>query len=186
MNKVYAILLWFALLFCHNGLFAQNGGVIVTGKVYAEDEPEGFIGATVIEQDKNGRIYSSALTDFNGNFSLKIKNPNNSLNFSFVGYKKLTVPIGNKRKFDVKLESQNVMKEVTVKASKLVGGGGLAIPEREYSGAMQKFNTKAIEGCNRKEQISVCPRSEAMRSMVRRWCLMSWISLLFSAAASET
>ena len=127
MNKVYAILLWFALLFCHNGLFAQNGGVIVTGKVYAEDEPEGFIGATVIEQDKNGRIYSSALTDFNGNFSLKIKNPNNSLNFSFVGYKKLTVPIGNKRKFDVKLESQNVMKEVTVKASKLVGGGGLAI-----------------------------------------------------------
>ena len=57
MNKVYAILLWFALLFCHNGLLAQNGGVIVTGKVYAEDEPEGFIGATVIEQDKNGRIY---------------------------------------------------------------------------------------------------------------------------------
>ena len=146
MNKVYAILLWFALLFCHNGLLAQNGGVIVTGKVYAEDEPEGFIGATVIEQDKNGRIYSSALTDFNGNFSLKIKNPNNSLNFSFVGYKKLTVSIGNKRKFDVKLESQNVMKEVTVKASKLVGGGGLAIPEWEYSGAMQKFNTKAIEG----------------------------------------
>ena len=37
MNKVYAIFLWFALLFCHNGLLAQNGGVIVTGKVYAED-----------------------------------------------------------------------------------------------------------------------------------------------------
>ena len=49
-------------------------GVIVTGKVYAEDEPEGFIGATVIEQDKNGRIYSSALTDFSRDFSLKIKN----------------------------------------------------------------------------------------------------------------
>lgn len=160
MNKVYAILLWFALLFCHNGLLAQNGGVIVTGKVYAEDEPEGFIGATVIEQDKNGRIYSSALTDFNGNFSLKIKNPNNSLNFSFVGYKKLTVPIGNKRKFDVKLESQNVMKEVTVKASKLVGGGGLAIPEREYSGAMQKFNTKAIEG------VSVASIDDALQGRI--------------------
>ena len=116
MNKVYAILLWFALLFCHNGLLAQNGGVIVTGKVYAEDEPEGFIGATVIEQDKNGRIYSSALTDFNGNFSLKIKNPNNSLNFSFVGYKKLTVSIGEQTQIRCKLESQNVMKEVTVKS----------------------------------------------------------------------
>ena len=160
MNKVYAIFLWFALLFCHNGLLAQNGGVIVTGKVYAEDEPEGFIVATVIEQDKIGRIYSSALTDFNGNFSLKIKNPNNSLNFSFVGYKKLTVPIGNKRKFDVKLESQNVMKEVTVKASKLVGGGGLAIPEREYSGAMQKFNTKAIEG------VSVASIDDALQGRI--------------------
>lgn len=166
MNKVYAILLWFALLFCHNGLLAQNGGVIVTGKVYAEDEPEGFIGATVIEQDKNGRIYSSALTDFNGNFSLKIKNPNNSLNFSFVGYKKLTVSIGNKRKFDVKLESQNVMKEVTVKASKLVGGGGLAIPEREYSGAMQKFNTKAIEG------VSVASIDDALQGVLPDWT--SW------------
>ncbi len=34
-----------------------------------------FIGATVNEQDKNGRIYSSALTDFNGNFSLKGERP---------------------------------------------------------------------------------------------------------------
>lgn len=124
----------------------SGGGIIVTGKVYADDEPDGFIGATVLEQDKDGRIHSSALTDFNGNFSLKIKNPNNSLNFSFVGYKKRTIPIGATRKFDVKLEIQNVLKEVTVRASKLVGNGGLSIPEREYSGAMQKFNTKSIEG----------------------------------------
>ena len=139
MNKVYAIFLWFALLFCHNGLACPKWRCDSDRKGICRRRTRGVYRATVIEQDKNGRIYSSALTDFNGNFSLKIKNPNNSLNFSFVGYKKLTVPIGNKRKFDVKLESQNVMKEVTVKASKLVGGGGLAIPEREYSGAMQKF-----------------------------------------------
>ena len=77
----------------------------------------------------------------------------------------MTLPIGNKRRFDVKLESQNVMKEVTVKASKLVGGGGLAIPEREYSGAMQKFNTKAIEG------VSVASIDDACRGVLPDWTL---------------
>ena len=147
-NKIKTVVLWLTFCLLAGAVHAQGGGgVIVTGKVYADDEPDGFIGATVIEQDKNGRIYSSALTDFNGNFSLKVKDPSHSLNFSFVGYVRKTLPIGSRRTFDVKLELQNVMKEVTVKASKLVtGGGGLAIPEREYSGAMQKFNTKAIEG----------------------------------------
>ena len=145
MNKIRFILL-LAVLFCTRMVFAQ-GGAIVTGKVFADDEPEGFIGATVIEVDKNGRIYSSALTDFNGNFSLKIKNPNNELTFSYVGYKKKSLPIGARRKFDVKLDLANVMKEVMVKASKMTGGsGGLSIPEREFSGAMQKFDTKMLEG----------------------------------------
>ncbi|MEQ2981384.1 SusC/RagA family TonB-linked outer membrane protein [Paraprevotella clara] len=145
MNKIKFILLM-AVLFC-SGMASAQSGAIVTGKVYADDEPDGFIGATVIEMDKNGRIYSSALTDFNGNFSLKIKNPANKLNFSYVGYKKKSLPIGTKRRFDVKLEMENVMSEVTVKASKMISGsGGLSIPEREYSGAMQKFDTKALEG----------------------------------------
>lgn len=144
MNKIKYIL--FVAVLVWSGMAFAQGGDIVTGKVYADDEPEGFIGATVIEQDKNGRIYSSALTDFNGNFSLKIKNPNNVLSFSYVGYKKQSITIGSRRKFDVKLEIANVMKEITVKATKVVSGGGLAVPEREYSGAMQKFNTKALEG----------------------------------------
>ena len=127
-NKIKTVVLWLTFCLLAGAVHAQGGGgVIVTGKVYADDEPDGFIGATVIEQDKNGRIYSSALTDFNGNFSLKVKDPSHSLNFSFVGYVRKTLPIGSRRTFDVKLELQNVMKEVTVKASKLVtGGGGLA------------------------------------------------------------
>ena len=113
-NKIKSVVLWLAFCLLAGVAYAQSGGVIVTGKVYADDEPDGFIGATVVEQDKNGRIYSSALTDFNGNFSLKVKDPSHSLNFSFVGYKRKTLPIGAQRKFDVKLETQNVLKEVQV------------------------------------------------------------------------
>lgn len=92
---------------------------------------------------------------------MKIKNEAHTLNFSFVGYKRKTLPIGARRKFDVKLDLQNVLNEVKVTASKFVtGGGALAIPEREYSGAMQKFNTKAIEG------VSVASIDDALQGRI--------------------
>ena len=123
-NKIKAVVLWLAFCLMAGAVHAQGGGgVIVTGKVYADDEPDGFIGATVIEQDRNGRIYSSALTDFNGNFALKVKDPSHTLNFSFVGYVRKTLPIGARRKFDVKLELQNVMKEVELTVDVIPGGG---------------------------------------------------------------
>ena len=159
MDKIKYTLL--AVLLCWSSLIAaQTSNDIVTGKVYAEDEPEGLIGATVIEQDKNGRIYSSALTDFNGNFSLKIKNPANRLHISYVGYKKQVLAIGNKRSFDIKLETENELPEVVVKTSKMVSGGGLPVPEREFSGAMQKFSTKEIEG------VSVASIDDALQGRI--------------------
>lgn len=159
MDKIKYTLL--AVLLCWSSLIAaQTSNDIVTGKVYAEDEPEGLIGATVIEQDKNGRIYSSALTDFNGNFSLKIKNPANRLHISYVGYKKQVLAIGNKRSFDIKMETENELPEVVVKTSKMVSGGGLPVPEREFSGAMQKFSTKEIEG------VSVASIDDALQGRI--------------------
>ena len=56
-NKIKSVVLWLAFFLLGGAAYAQSGGVIVTGKVYADDEPDGFIGATVVEQDKNGRIY---------------------------------------------------------------------------------------------------------------------------------
>lgn len=56
---------------------AMAQGIVITGHV---GEAEGdVIGGSIIEQDKNGRIISSTVTDLNGNFSLSIKNPENQL-----------------------------------------------------------------------------------------------------------
>lgn len=144
MNK-FKLLIALVALAWSQMLVAQND-VIVTGKVYADDEPDGFVSATVVEQDNNSRVFSSTVTDFNGNFSLKIKDVRNRLVFSYTGYEKQILPIGSHRLFNVKLETKNVLQGVEIQASRLVSSGGMQIPQKEYSGAMQSFNMNALEG----------------------------------------
>ena len=133
----------FLLLLCVTNLQAQ---VIITGKVTGDDEPDGLISATVVEQDKNGRFMTATTTDFEGNFSLQIKSTSNQLAISYVGYEKQVLSIGQQRKFNVTLKTANMIKEVVVKASRTVSSGAMPIPEREYSGAMQRFSMEKIEG----------------------------------------
>lgn len=124
---------------------AQAQQVMITGHVttvYGE-----VIGATVIEQDKNGRIITSTVTDFNGDFSLQVKNPENTLKISYLGCKPKSLSLKGKTRFEVNLEDESTaISEVTVVAGRRTGQGGFSIPEKEVSGAMQTINTKAFEG----------------------------------------
>ena len=103
------------------------------------------VGAAVVEVDASNRNISATVTDFNGNFTLKIKNPQNKLKISYVGLKTQILPI-NKRVYRVTLEDAMVLKTVEVKAKKRVETSGLAIPEREVSFATQTINAKEFEG----------------------------------------
>lgn len=123
--------------------YAQDN--IVTGSVMAPDGEA--IGATVIEQDKGGRIITSAVTDINGNFSLIVRDTRNTLKISYVGCKAQMLSIGDRKRFEIVLESDaHEIKEVTVRARRLHNDGTFQIPEREISGATQSINTKAFEG----------------------------------------
>lgn len=123
--------------------FAQ--ATMITGHVTAPDGE--CIGASIIEQDNNGRIVSSAVTDFNGNFSLQIKNTDNKLKISYVGCKTQTLPIGARRRFVVAMaDDSNVIAEVQVKGKKRQDTGGFSIPVREISGATQSISMKTFEG----------------------------------------
>ncbi len=103
------------------------------------------VGASIVELDGSNRNISATVTDMNGNFTLKIKNPKNRLKISYVGLKSQTLPI-NKRVFNVTLEDAMVLKTVEVKAKKRMETSGLAIPEREVSFAAQTIDAKEFEG----------------------------------------
>ena len=120
-------------------------GVIITGHVTAPDGD--VIGASVIEQDKTGRIVSSAVTDFNGNFSLQVKNTANKLKVTYIGCQPALLPIGEKRKFTITMkDNTKALADVQVKGRRRTSDGGFSIPKREISGATQSINTKEFEG----------------------------------------
>ena len=100
----------------------------------------------VVEIDGNNRIVSSAQTDFNGNFAMTIKNTKNKLRVSYVGMKTQVLAIGTRTKFNIVLQDQTTLKEVTVTSKRKFSQGGLAIPEKEVSVAAQTFNMSEVEG----------------------------------------
>ena len=109
------------------------------------DDMGPLMGATVCEIDGTGRIINSAVTDLNGNFTMKVKNPKDKLRFSYVGLKTITVPI-NKTSYKVTLTNATQIQEVTVKGKKRLQGNNMPIPEREISYSTQSISMKEFEG----------------------------------------
>ena len=111
------------------------------------DDIDVIMGANVKEIDKNNRIVSQAITDMNGKFTMNIKDPNNTLEITFMGYKKWSQKISGKSVFNVKMQDNTkTIQEVTVTGKKLSPTTGLEIPAREYAGAVQNFKMDDMEG----------------------------------------
>lgn len=142
MNKIKLIITSLVLFFCVSSAFAQ--GHRISGTVY--DDMGGIMSANVVERDNNNRIVEAAVTDFNGNFSMVIKNPKDRLEVSYVGYKKWSQVIGNTAKFNIKLQENTMLTDVIVKAKPMTKSNGLSIPVKEISVATQTMNMDDVEG----------------------------------------
>ena len=127
------------------GALQVNAQTITTVHGTLSDDMGPLMGATVCEIDATGRIIESAITDLNGNFTMKVRNQKDKIRFSYVGLKTVTLPI-NKSTYNLKLESATQLKEVVVKSKKRAQGNGLPIPEREISYASQTISMKEFEG----------------------------------------
>lgn len=127
------------VLFLLGGVaFAQNK---VSGVVTDNIGPA--IGVSVLEQGtSNGTV-----TDVNGEYTLTVK-PGATLSFSSVGYKTVTVAVGNRSRIDVVLEEDNeFLEEVVVvgygvQKKKLVTGSTVQVKGDELT----KLNTTSALG----------------------------------------
>ena len=95
--------------------------------------------------DAANRIVANAVTDINGNFSFRLKNPKNKLRVTYVGYKTVTLPI-NKLKFNIRMKDEAMIDEVVITSRKKADGSGLAIPLDEISTARQSIEMTEFEG----------------------------------------
>ncbi len=141
MRIFKSIILMMALL-ATTALHAQT---ITSVHGTVSDDMGPLMGATVCEIDGTGRIINSAITDLNGNFTMKVKNPKDKIRFSYVGLKTQSLPL-DRTTYKIHMASATTLKEVTIKSKKRVGGPGLPIPQREISNATQSLSMKEFEG----------------------------------------
>lgn len=97
-------------------------GQVLTGQV-TDEKGEPLQTATVFEQDEQFRIYAKAVTDVNGNFAIKIVNPEHNIRVSYVSCKEFLTKISNMPK-KVKLQPTDLIQIVDVNARKRDVAGG--------------------------------------------------------------
>lgn len=132
------------LVLCTLQSFAQ----MITGHVSDATTGEEIIGASVTEVDATGRVVTGGVTDFNGDFSIKVKSVKNQLSVSYIGYKRWRKSIGSSTTFQVKLQDESAsINEVVVKGRKRASGeSGFNISQREVSTASQTMKMSDVEG----------------------------------------
>lgn len=144
----FSIVVFLSLMFLVpiNNFAQTDGSKIVQGVVTSATDKEPLIGVNVIEIDANNRIVSNAVTDMNGHYVLKVKDPNGRVSVSYIGYKKQVKRISGTTVNLVLEEDNSSLKEVEILASKRQTQGGYSIPTREVGTAIQTINAKEFEG----------------------------------------
>ena len=124
---------WFLGLFLllHGAVMAQT---TITGTVIDQTN-EPLIGVTVQVEGQMG----GTVTDFDGNYSIKVDNDDVSLKFSYIGYKDQIIPVKGKTVINLTMkEDAEVLEEVVV-----VGYG--TQKKESLTGAVTVIDSKALE-----------------------------------------
>ena len=143
INTMWKRVMITTLAFLPGLIFAQNAGDVISGVVADSEGP--LMMVNVIEIDASDRIIAHDITDINGEFSFRLGNPKDMLKVSYVGYETVVLPF-NKSRFDIMLKDATAIEEVVIKADRVTENTGLAIPEREVSGAAQRISMEEFAG----------------------------------------
>lgn len=142
MNNI-KYLLTLVLALCCTAMVAQKR---ISGRVWSKTDGA-IVMANVCEIDGSNRIVSASQTDANGNFSMSIKNPNNSLKVTYVGYVTEKMKIGATTHFNIQMKSNDIaIGQATITGARRVKSNGLVIPQREISVATQSLDMDNMSG----------------------------------------
>ena len=107
----------------------------ITGTVTDASDDMPLPGVSVVVQ---GTV-TGAVTDFDGNYSIEVASQNNMLLFSYIGYGKKEIDIGNRSTIDIQLQKQaSELDEVVV-----VGYG--TVKKSDITGSVASVNQESLE-----------------------------------------
>ncbi|MES2276133.1 MAG: SusC/RagA family TonB-linked outer membrane protein [Bacteroidota bacterium] len=152
MRVIFTRLLFFSVITAMamhiTAVKAQTAPAAVTirGTLIDKKDKKTLIGATVVEIDKDKRTVAGVATDINGNYALKLKDPNDKISFSLIGYKTLIVDVQGRTTINIELEqTSNNLSDVIVLANKTTNNGLLTIDRRNSTTAVAALSAKDIE-----------------------------------------
>ncbi len=123
-----------------------GGALVVRGQVIDSSDKLSIPGVTVAEQDSENRTVGGVVTDIDGNFAIRVKNPNNKLYISSIGYKSVTVPIRGRETIKISLVSTiESLKEIVVTSEKMSDNGLLSIADRNRTTSAVTINAADLE-----------------------------------------
>ena len=144
MIKIKHLFLLVLFSLIGGSVYAQKGARI-SGTITSDAEGP-LIMVNVTERDPSNRIIEACVTDFEGNFSMVVKNTSNVLEISYVGYKTQRIEIGSRTVFNIKMVEDNMLETIDVVAEQRSRSGGLDILEREMTHATQKISMEEMDG----------------------------------------
>jgi len=91
-----------------------SGQGVIRGTVTDSEDGSRIIGATVTEYDKDRRIITGTITDPNGNFNLRVENPDGTIIISYIGYASHEFKLEGGEVFNIKLSPSSRYLEILV------------------------------------------------------------------------
>ena len=135
----------FLLVFCSFTEAFSQTKIILNGRVIDKSDKSSIIGATIIESDKDNRVVNGSITDVNGNFILQMKNSQNTVAVSYIGYKLQSIPVSN-NKIIIELEPTAIdISEVVVTAHARSNNKLTYIDDRDVASSTVKIDLSEMQ-----------------------------------------
>ena len=144
VDFVTKLLLLLAVLTLSNFAYAQR---TVTGTVTDAESGEPLIGANILVIGTS----TGTITDFDGNYSIKVPEGSTTLEFSYTGFASQRVEIGNQSVINLALSAGQLLEEVvvvgygTVKKSDLTGSV-TSVKEEDFNKGVFTAPDQLIQG----------------------------------------
>ena len=112
-------------------VFAQDkpkAGDTISGIIRDSIGP--MIWVNVVELDSSYSVVAHTVTDFGGNFSFRLVNPDDRIQITFVGYETVDIPIDTTF-FEIKMKEWDELPQVEMNTDSGYPYKGIPIPLRE-------------------------------------------------------
>lgn len=144
MKKITLLTGLFMCLLSFIGNVSAQKTEIIKGLIIDKITEETMPGVNVVEIDDKGRFVSGVVSDINGNYILKVKDVTDSIQVSYVGYKKSVFSIDKRTTINVALELESTtLQEIRVTANKVSNDGVTQV--RDLGTAVTRMELKEMK-----------------------------------------